>query len=45
MKSLFQRANAPFLSRTSRLGCQIEVNTDLTVEIPPYNRNLVSEDH
>lgn len=37
--------NAPFLSRTSRLGCQVEVNADLVVEIPPYNRNLVSEDH
>jgi ferredoxin, 2Fe-2S len=37
--------NAPFLSRTSRLGCQIEINGDLVVEIPPYNRNLVSEDH
>jgi ferredoxin, 2Fe-2S len=36
--------NAPFLSRTSRLGCQIEVNSDLVVEIPPFNRNLVSED-
>ncbi len=36
--------NAPFLSRTSRLGCQIEVTRDLVVEIPPFNRNLVSED-
>lgn len=35
--------NAPFLQRTSRLGCQIEVEADLVVEIPPMNRNLVSE--
>lgn len=35
--------NAPFLSRTSRLACQAEVHADLVVEIPPMNRNLVSE--
>ena len=35
--------NAPFLHSTSRLACQIEVTADLTVEIPPMNRNLVSE--
>ena len=35
--------NAPFLQRSSRLGCQIKVKADLTVEIPPMNRNLVSE--
>ena len=35
--------NAPFLQRTSRLGCQVEVIGDLVVEIPPMNRNLVSE--
>jgi ferredoxin, 2Fe-2S len=37
--------NAPFLTRTSRLACQIEVVCDLVVEIPPMNRNLVSEGH
>jgi ferredoxin, 2Fe-2S len=37
--------NAPFLQTTSRLGCQVEVHCDLTVEIPPMNRNLVSEGH
>jgi 2Fe-2S ferredoxin len=37
--------NAPFLQRTSRLACQVEVHTDLVVEIPPMNRNLVSEGH
>ncbi len=35
--------NAPFLQRTSRLACQVEVQCDLVVEIPPMNRNLVSE--
>ena len=35
--------NAPFLTRTSRLACQIEVHSDLVVEIPPMNRNLISE--
>jgi ferredoxin, 2Fe-2S len=35
--------NAPFLQGTSRLACQIEVTSDLVVEIPPMNRNLVSE--
>jgi 2Fe-2S ferredoxin len=35
--------NAPFLQRTSRLACQIDVAGDLVVEIPPMNRNLVSE--
>jgi 2Fe-2S ferredoxin len=35
--------NAPFLQRTSRLACQVEVHADLVVEIPPMNRNLVSE--
>lgn len=35
--------NAPFLARTSRLACQVEVASDLVVEIPPMNRNLVSE--
>ncbi len=37
--------NAPFLQKTSRLGCQIEVKADLVVEIPAMNRNLVSEGH
>lgn len=35
--------NAPFLQKTSRLGCQVEVETDLVVEIPAMNRNLISE--
>jgi len=35
--------NAPCLTTRSRLACQIEVHSDLTVEIPPMNRNLVSE--
>ncbi|MDP2340432.1 MAG: 2Fe-2S iron-sulfur cluster-binding protein [Deltaproteobacteria bacterium] len=35
--------NAPFLTRTSRLACQVEVERDLVVEIPPMNRNLISE--
>jgi len=35
--------NAPFLQSTSRLACQIDVTADLVVEIPPMNRNLVSE--
>jgi 2Fe-2S ferredoxin len=35
--------NAPFLQPTSRLACQVEVHADLVVEIPPMNRNLVSE--
>ena len=35
--------NAPFLTSTSRLGCQVEITSDLTVEIPAMNRNLVSE--
>jgi ferredoxin, 2Fe-2S len=37
--------NAACLTTKSRLGCQIEVNTDLVVEIPPMTRNLVSEGH
>jgi 2Fe-2S ferredoxin len=37
--------NAPFLQRTSRLACQVAVHADLVVEIPPMNRNLVSEGH
>jgi 2Fe-2S ferredoxin len=35
--------NAPCLTTRSRLACQVEVHRDLTVEIPPMNRNLVSE--
>ena len=34
---------APMLSMTSRLACQIEVTSDLEVEIPAHNRNLVKE--
>ncbi|MCC7075412.1 MAG: 2Fe-2S iron-sulfur cluster binding domain-containing protein [Deltaproteobacteria bacterium] len=37
--------NAPCLTTTSRLGCQIEVNADLVVEIPSMTRNQVSEAH
>ncbi len=37
--------NAPCLTTTSRLGCQIEVNADLAVEIPSMTRNQVSEAH
>lgn len=37
--------NAPCLTPRSRLGCQIEVNRDLVVEIPPMTRNMVSEEH
>lgn len=37
--------NAPCLTTTSRLGCQIEVTDDLVVEIPPMTRNQVSEEH
>jgi 2Fe-2S ferredoxin len=35
--------NAPCLTPRSRLGCQVDVHRDLVVEIPPMNRNLVSE--
>jgi 2Fe-2S ferredoxin len=35
--------NAPCLTTKSRLACQVEVHRDLVVEIPPMNRNLVSE--
>lgn len=37
--------NAACLTTRSRLGCQIEVNRDLVVEIPPMTRNQVSEEH
>jgi ferredoxin, 2Fe-2S len=37
--------NAPCLSPISRLGCQVVVERDLVVEIPPMNRNLISENH
>ena len=37
--------NAPCLTTTSRLGCQIEVTRDLVVEVPPMTRNQVSESH
>ncbi len=35
--------NAPCLTPQSRLACQIQVTRDLVVEVPPMNRNLVSE--
>ena len=34
---------APGLTTHSRLGCQAVVNGDVTVEIPSWNRNYVSE--
>lgn len=34
---------APALTLHSRLGCQCVVTGDLTVEIPSWNRNYVSE--
>ena len=34
---------APGLSLHSRLGCQCIVKGDVTVEIPNWNRNYVSE--
>jgi 2Fe-2S ferredoxin len=34
---------APGLTLHSRLGCQAVVNGDVTVEIPAWNRNYVSE--
>jgi ferredoxin, 2Fe-2S len=39
--------NAPGLSLQSRLACQAvpDGSADLEVEIPHWNRNLVSEDH
>ena len=38
---------APGLERTSRLACQCVPNgsRDIVVEIPEWNRNLVSEEH
>jgi len=32
------------LELCSRLGCQAVVRGDVTVEIPPWNRNYVSEE-
>ncbi len=42
-----QLDNAPGLTIQSRLACQCVANgsMDLVVEIPEWNRNLVSEDH
>ena len=34
---------APGLTLHSRLGCQAVVNGDVTVEIPAWNKNYVSE--
>jgi 2Fe-2S ferredoxin len=34
---------APGLTLHSRLGCQAVVKGDVTVEIPSWNRNYVSE--
>ena len=42
-----QLDNAPGLTPTSRLSCQSvpDGSTDLVVEIPDWNRNLVKEEH
>jgi 2Fe-2S ferredoxin len=42
-----QLDNAPGLTPQSRLSCQSvpDGSTDLVVEIPTWNRNLVKEDH
>src|SRR5688572_32793661 len=42
-----QLDNAPGLTPTSRLACQAvpDGSCDLVVEIPGWNRNLVSEEH
>ena len=42
-----QLDNAPGLEPESRLGCQCvpDGTKDIVVEIPDWNRNLVSEDH
>jgi 2Fe-2S ferredoxin len=42
-----QLDNAPGLTPQSRLGCQSVPNgtTDLVVEVPNWNRNLVREEH
>jgi len=42
-----QLDNAPGLTPHSRLSCQSvpDGSTDLVVEIPTWNRNLVKEDH
>jgi 2Fe-2S ferredoxin len=39
--------NAPGLEENSRLGCQCvpDGSRDIVVEIPDWNRNLVSEEH
>lgn len=39
--------NAPGLTLTSRLACQAvpDGSQDLVVEVPSWNRNLVSEEH
>jgi 2Fe-2S ferredoxin len=34
---------APGLTLRSRLGCQAVVKGDVTVEIPSWNRNYISE--
>lgn len=42
-----QLDNAPGLEEHSRLGCQCvpDGTQDIVVEIPDWNRNMVSEDH
>jgi 2Fe-2S ferredoxin len=42
-----QLDNAPGLTPQSRLGCQAVPNgsTDVVVEVPGWNRNLVGEEH
>jgi ferredoxin, 2Fe-2S len=46
-EELDQLDNAPGLTPYSRLACQAVPNgsCDVVVEIPSWNRNLVSEDH
>ncbi len=42
-----QLDNAPGLEPTSRLGCQCvpDGSVDVVVEVPDWNRNMVSEEH
>ena len=46
-EELDQLDNAPGLEPESRLACQAvpDGSTDIVVEVPDWNRNLVKEDH